>query len=110
MIAIPRQRPHRSTGVKHLPPEHGTVKSFGGLDVIGVQVIEVHGPMLVDCCCAAMGSRLPDAEDCAFGVGEDPHPSRVKYVERLGEYLTASRPHVRRGVVSRLDTNVGVPR
>jgi hypothetical protein len=109
MVTVARQRPHRRADVDRGPAEHGAVESLGGLDIIGVQIVEVHRAVLVDRRRASVRSGLPDAKGSTLGVGEHTHPPRVENVERLGEHPPAGRAHPRGGSVGGVNTDVGVP-
>ncbi len=110
MVAVAGQSPHGRAAGDRRPAEHGAVEGLCGLDIVGVEVIEVHRAMLVDGRRAAVRPGLPDAEDRALRIGEDTHPPRLKDVEGLGEHLPASPTHAGRGVVGGLDADIGVPR
>ena len=69
MVAVARQSPHRRAGLDGRPAEHGAVEGPSGLDIVGVQVVEVHRAMLVDRRRAAVRSGLPHAKDRALGIG-----------------------------------------
>jgi nicotinamidase-related amidase len=91
------------------PPEHRAVERLGSPDVTGVQVAEVPCTCFVDDLRADVLLRLPDGEDRARRVREDPHAPGVEDVERLRQRAPAGVRDLRGGVVRTVDGDVGAP-